>query len=115
MIQTVGGEAFNPEETYTIVTNDFMGAGGDTYYAFKLPPAANDSRRAPGRSGHGLHHLRAQGRGLQAQYGETDNRIHTISYNDVKAGDWYANAVNYVTLTGLMNGTGDRLLPQPGH
>lgn len=47
----------------------------------------------------------------KAQYGETDNRIHTISYNDVKAGDWYANAVNYVTLTGLMNGTGDGFSP----
>ena len=41
----------------------------------------------------------------KAQYGETDNRIHTISYNDVKAGDWYANAVNYVTLTGPVSYT----------
>ena len=29
----------------------------------------------------------------------------------MKAGDWYANAVNYVTLTGLMNGTGDGFSP----
>ena len=42
MIQTVGGEAFNPEETYTIVTNDFMG-GGDTYYAFKAASSGYDS------------------------------------------------------------------------
>ena len=33
-IQSVGGKAFNPKTTYTIATNDFMAAGGDTYYAF---------------------------------------------------------------------------------
>ena len=33
-IQTVGGKAFDPEATYTIATNDFLAAGGDTYYAF---------------------------------------------------------------------------------
>ena len=33
-IESVGGEAFDPEATYTIATNDFMAAGGDTYYAF---------------------------------------------------------------------------------
>ena len=30
------------EETYTIVTNDFMGAGGDTYYAFSASPIGYD-------------------------------------------------------------------------
>lgn len=33
-IQTVGGEAFDPEDTYFIATNDFVAAGGDTYYTF---------------------------------------------------------------------------------
>ena len=46
-----------------------------------------------------------------ARYGQTANRIHTISYNDVVAGDWFAEAVNYVTLTGRMNGTGDGFSP----
>ena len=34
-IQSVGGKAFDPKATYTIATNDFLAAGGDTYYAFK--------------------------------------------------------------------------------
>ena len=34
-IQSVGGKAFDPNATYTIATNDFLAAGGDTYYAFK--------------------------------------------------------------------------------
>ncbi len=33
-IATVGGEAFDEKATYSIATNDFMAAGGDTYYAF---------------------------------------------------------------------------------
>lgn len=111
MIQTVGGEAFNPEETYTIVTNDFMGAGGDTYYAFKAASSGCDSGVPLDEVV--MDYITSELKGVvsKAQYGETDNRIHTISYNDVKAGDWYANAVNYVTLTGLMNGTGDGFSP----
>lgn len=36
-IATVGGEAWNAEAMYTIATNDFTAAGGDTYYAFAYP------------------------------------------------------------------------------
>ena len=99
------------EETYTIVTNDFMGAGGDTYYAFKAASSGYDSGVPLDEVV--MDYITSELKGVvsKAQYGETDNRIHTISYNDVKAGDWYANAVNYVTLTGLMNGTGDGFSP----
>ncbi len=33
-IQSVGGKPFDPAATYSIATNDFLAAGGDTYYAF---------------------------------------------------------------------------------
>lgn len=33
-ITSVGGRAFDPDAVYSIATNDFMAAGGDTYYAF---------------------------------------------------------------------------------
>lgn len=36
-INSIGGEAFDPEKLYTIVTNDFVAAGGDTYYVFRYP------------------------------------------------------------------------------
>ena len=38
-IESVGGEAFDPEALYTIASNDFTAAGGDTYYAFAYPYA----------------------------------------------------------------------------
>ncbi len=33
-IHTINGKAFDINATYTIATNDFLAAGGDTYYAF---------------------------------------------------------------------------------
>ncbi len=33
-IQTVGGEPWEADKMYTIATNDFVAAGGDTYYRF---------------------------------------------------------------------------------
>lgn len=85
--------------------------GGDTYYAFKAASSGYDSGVPLDEVV--MDYITSELKGVvsKAQYGETDNRIHTISYNDVKAGDWYANAVNYVTLTGLMNGTGDGFSP----
>ena len=41
-IQSVGGRAFDVKAVYTIATNDFMAAGGDTYYAFKTASANYD-------------------------------------------------------------------------
>ena len=40
-IESVGGEAFDPEALYLIATNDFTAAGGDTYYAFRYPNAVS--------------------------------------------------------------------------
>ena len=41
-IQSVGGKVFDAKAVYTIATNDFMAAGGDTYYAFKTASANYD-------------------------------------------------------------------------
>ena len=35
---TIGGEAIDPNKTYTLVTNDFMAIGGDGYEMFKSCP-----------------------------------------------------------------------------
>ena len=33
-IKSVNGKAFDPNATYAVITNNFVAAGGDTYYAF---------------------------------------------------------------------------------
>ncbi len=40
-IESIGGKPFDPEAIYTIATNDFTAAGGDTYYAFRYPNATS--------------------------------------------------------------------------
>lgn len=42
-IQSVGGKPFDPAATYSIATNDFLAAGGDTYYAFATAIANYDT------------------------------------------------------------------------
>lgn len=40
-LESVGGQPFDAEALYTIATNDFTAAGGDTYYAFKYANATS--------------------------------------------------------------------------
>lgn len=110
-ILTVGGQAFDADATYTIVTNDFLAAGGDTYYAFKAAESGYDTGILLDQVVMDYITEELDGTVTAARYGQTANRIHTISYNDVTAGDWFARDVIYVTLTGLMNGTGDGFSP----
>lgn len=110
-IQTVGGQAFDADATYTIVTNDFLAAGGDTYYAFSAAESGYDTGISLDQVVMDYITEELDGTVTAARYGQTANRIHTISYNDVTAGDWFARDVIYVTLTGLMNGTGDGFSP----
>lgn len=110
-IQTVGGQAFDADATYTIVTNDFLAAGGDTYYAFSAAESGYDTGISLDQVVMDYITEELDGTVTAARYGQTANRIHTISYNDVTAGDWFTPDVIYVTLTGLMNGTGDGFSP----
>lgn len=110
-ILTVGGQAFDVDATYTIVTNDFMAAGGDTYYAFSAAESGYDTGISLDQVVMDYITEELDGTVTAARYGQTANRIHTISYNDVTAGDWFTPDVIYVTLTGLMNGTGDGFSP----
>lgn len=110
-IQSVGGAAFDPAETYTIVTNDFLGAGGDTYYTFKSSPVGYDTGVPLDEVL--MDYITAQCKGTitKAAYGQTASRIHMISYDDVKASDASANDIIGVTLAGWMNGTGTGFSP----
>lgn len=110
-ILTVGGQAFDADATYTIVTNDFLAAGGDTYYAFSAAESGYDTGISLDQVVMDYITEELDGTVTAAAYGQTANRIHTISYNDVTAGDWFTPDVIYVTLTGLMNGTGDGFSP----
>ena len=110
-IQSVGGAAFDPAETYTIVTNDFLGAGGDTYYTFKSSPVGYDTGVPLDEVL--MDYITAQCKGTitKEAYGQTAGRVHLLSYDDVTAGDACVNDIIGVTLAGWMNGTGTGFSP----
>ena len=42
-VNEINGQAFDPEATYAVVTNNFCAAGGDTYYAFHAASSQFDT------------------------------------------------------------------------
>ena len=42
-IDSINDKAFDPEATYAVITNNFLAAGGDTYYAFASASAQFDT------------------------------------------------------------------------
>ncbi len=99
---TVNGEALDLEATYTLATNDFTAAGGDTYGVFlgksiyKTGVALEDAL---------VNYTReVLGNKVTAdKYGKPAGRI-TVKYSDVSAEEWYAEAIHFVTEEGIMGG-----------
>lgn len=42
-IDSINGQAFDAKATYAVITNNFLAAGGDTYYAFASASAQFDT------------------------------------------------------------------------
>ena len=109
-ILTVGDKAFDAAATYTIATNDFTAAGGDTYYVFK--EGKNITMTAVAMEDALINYTNdvLKGTITAAQYGTTAHRI-TVIPADVAADAWYYDAVALVMCEGMMNGTGAGFTP----
>ena len=106
-ITSVGGKEFDPEAVYTVATNDFMAAGGDTYYAFAAASANYDLGIAMDEVVMEYITEVLGGKVTAEQYGEPAGRITIKGYTDVTASNWYVDAVAYVTENDLMDGLTD--------
>ena len=105
-IQSVGGKAFNPKTTYTIATNDFMAAGGDTYYAFN---AAGFVDTGVPMDEVVMDYITEElnGKVSAADYGEPAGRITIVKglpFTDVPVGASYYDAVKYVYENDIFKG-----------
>lgn len=105
-IQSVGGKAFNPKTTYTIATNDFMAAGGDTYYAFN---AAGFVDTGVPMDEVVMDYITEElnGKVTAADYGEPAGRITIVKglpFTDVPVGAAYYDAVKYVYENDIFKG-----------
>ena len=43
VINSINGKEFKADDTYAVVTNNFVAGGGDTYYAFAAATAQFDT------------------------------------------------------------------------
>lgn len=114
-ITSVNGKEFDPEATYAVVTNDFLAAGGDTYYALSVSEKITDT-------GVPLDEVLMQyitdvlGGVVGEKYAAPAGRITILKdvladYADLDASAWYAEAVREVINAGLMKGTGNGFEP----
>ena len=78
-ITEVNGESFDPEAVYTVATNDFTAAGGDTYYVFS--EGTNLTMTAVALDDALIHYVSEVLGGVitEEQYGETAGRITIVS------------------------------------
>ena len=104
-ITSVNGKAFDPEATYVVVSNDFLAAGGDTYYAFSVSDSVDTGAALDVVVMDYITEV-LDGVVTAEQYGEPAGRI-TIAkpvFTDVASGAWYYESIMTAYNNGLMTG-----------
>ena len=107
-IETVGGEPFDANATYTIATNDFMAAGGDTYYAFAAASVNYDLGLAMDEVVMDYITEELKGTVTAEAYGEPAGRITVdqgLAFTDVAATSPYYDGIEWAVDEGITNGT----------
>lgn len=108
-ITSINGKAFDPKATYVVVTNDFMAAGGDTYYAFTTSANIVDTGIPMDEALMSYITEELDGVITAEKYGEPQGRItvkaaETGVFTDVASTAWYYEAVMTAYENELMNG-----------
>ena len=107
-IETVGGEPFDANATYTIATNDFMAAGGDTYYAFAAASVNYDLGIAMDEVVMDYITDELKGTVTEEAYGQPAGRITVdqgLAFTDVAATSPYYDGIEWAVDEGITNGT----------
>ena len=109
-INSINGKPFRAKDTYAVVTNDFMAAGGDVYYAFASSPKIVDTGTPMDEALVEFIKVKLNGV-IGKEYENAQGRLNMAIFNDVPNNIWYTKAVNYVAEKSLMNGTGASFKP----
>ena len=104
-INSINGEEFDPEATYVVVSNDFLAAGGDTYYAFSVSDSVDTGAALDVVVMDYITEV-LDGVVTAEQYGESAGRITILApvFTDVASTSWYYEAVMTAYNNGLMTG-----------
>ena len=103
-INSINGKEFKADDTYAVITNDFCGGGGDTYYAFAAATAKFDTGIPLDEVV--MEYITAELKGvIGKQYAAPQGRILMNPFADVKASSWFGKYVIDLYNDGIINGT----------
>ena len=103
-INSINGKEFKADDTYAVITNDFCGGGGDTYYAFAAATAKFDTGIPLDEVV--MEYITAELKGvIGKQYAEPQGRILMNPFKDVKVSSWFGKYVIDLYNDGIINGT----------
>ena len=104
VINSINGKEFKADDTYAVVTNDFVAAGGDSYYAFAAASAQFDTGVPLDEAV--MEYVTKELKGvIGAQYAAPQGRILLNPFKDVKASSWFGQYVIDLYNDGIINGT----------
>ncbi len=112
-INSINGQPFDPEANYVVVTNDFLAAGGDTYYAFNVSVSRSTGKLMDEAV---VEYITEEldGKVTAEQYGEPQGRITITTepaepgfFTDVAEGAWYYDYIVTAYENGLMTGVSE--------
>ena len=104
VINSINGKEFKADDTYAVVTNNFVAGGGDTYYAFAAASAQFDTGIPLDEVV--MEYITTELKGvIGAQYAAPQGRILMNPFADVKVSSWFGKYVIDLYNDGIINGT----------
>mgnify|MGYP002559724418 CR=1 FL=1 len=104
VINSINGKEFKADDTYAVVTNNFVADGGDTYYAFAAATAKFDTGIPLDEAV--MEYVTTELKGvIGAQYAAPQGRILLNPFKDVKVSSWFGQYVIDLYNDGIINGT----------
>ena len=104
-IDSINGKAFDAKATYAVVTNNFVAAGGDTYYVFAAAAAQFDTGFPLDEVV--MEYITTELKGVVGeQYKAPQGRIHYGPFSDIEGG-WFNRYILTAAEAGLVNGFSD--------
>ena len=104
-INSINGKEFKADDTYAVVTNNFVAGGGDTYYAFAASTAQFDTGIPLDEAV--MEYVSKELKGvIGKQYAAPQGRITIYNpFKDVKTTAWYFDPMIHLYESGVINGT----------
>ena len=103
-INSINGKEFKVDDTYAVVTNNFVADGGDTYYAFAAATSKFDTGMTLDVAV--MEYITKELKGvIGKQYAEPQGRILMNPFKDVKVSSWFGKYVIDLYNDGIINGT----------